>query len=125
MTLSIGDRIKSAREAAGLSRKELADRVGVSNQSVWLWETGDTKGPRPEHLLALRNVLKVSIDWLVLGKGEMFEEDNPYRIMNPRQKAVLDLYEALPESAKKEFLQSLQEKKQYFDMILQELLANK
>ncbi|MBU2738538.1 helix-turn-helix domain-containing protein [Acidithiobacillus sp. ATCC 19703] len=122
MTTTTGDRIRLAREKAGLTMSELAHRINVSKQLVWSWENGKIKDPRPEYVIAIRDALNVSIDWLILGKGEMSEEDNPYRVMTPHQKAVLDLYEGLPDSIKKEFFQSLQDKKQFFDMIMQEML---
>ena len=31
---------KEAREKAGLTQEEAADKIGVSRISIWLWETG-------------------------------------------------------------------------------------
>lgn len=36
---SLGDRLRKAREHAGLSRDELADKLGVKKNSLWNWET--------------------------------------------------------------------------------------
>lgn len=33
-------RLQTLRIAAGWSRQFVADRLGVSRQAVWLWETG-------------------------------------------------------------------------------------
>jgi hypothetical protein len=43
--------------------------------------------------------------------------------LTERQKSLLILFESLPESEQKEFFQSLENKKSYFDAILKELLA--
>ena len=70
---TIGDRIKEARERAGLSQQELADRIGIrasGRQRVCGWESG------------LRTPLRATIDqiaqatgttpaWIVYGVGEM------------------------------------------------------
>lgn len=43
VTKEIGARIRSAREALGLTRQQLAERVGASPTSVANWETGATE----------------------------------------------------------------------------------
>lgn len=123
MTTTLGDRVKIAREAAGLSMTELARRLNVSKQVVWAWENGGIKDPKLIHTLAIRDVLGISIDWLVYGKGEMREDQNPFRVLSERQKCLLTLFESLPESEQKEFFKTLQDKKSYFDTIMKELLA--
>lgn len=46
-----GEAIRRLRRAAGLSQEELAERLGVSRQSVSLWEQGNTQ-PTPENLFS-------------------------------------------------------------------------
>lgn len=127
MTKSIGARIKHAREKAGLTMVQLAKCVGVSKQAVWGWEVGVTKGPKPEHLLAIRDVLNVSLDWLILGTGEMQlrPSDDSHLEISEHHKKLLELYDNLPESDKKEYFQSLQEKKLHYEAVMAELLARK
>src|SRR5262245_66191862 len=38
----IGERIRRAREKAGLSQAELARRIKVSRTAIYLWEEGET-----------------------------------------------------------------------------------
>ncbi|UYW33656.1 XRE family transcriptional regulator [Methylorubrum extorquens] len=57
----LGHRLKRAREAAGLSQAELADRVGMSQQGV---ADIETKGGRPRKLLEIARVCGVSPEWL-------------------------------------------------------------
>jgi transcriptional regulator with XRE-family HTH domain len=57
--VSLGNRIRSAREAAGLTREELAERAGVSARTLGNWERG-TALPRTG-LGALERVLGVRL----------------------------------------------------------------
>lgn len=60
--MQLKDQIRVAREATGLSQEDLAERLGVSKQSVIFWELG--KGPKlqriPELELVLETQLKIS-----------------------------------------------------------------
>lgn len=40
MGVFFGDKIRDARKAAGLTQRQLADRLGVSNTSISNWEKG-------------------------------------------------------------------------------------
>ena len=57
-------RLTTAREAAELSQKALADILGVDPVSVNRWEHGDSK-PNWDYLRKLSKVLNVSIDYLL------------------------------------------------------------
>ena len=37
----LATRLREARHAAGLSLSDLAERIGVSRQTIWRWEQGD------------------------------------------------------------------------------------
>jgi transcriptional regulator with XRE-family HTH domain len=87
--MSIGERIKLAREMAEpeISQAELARRIGVTRSSVNQWESGDTKGLRPENLVRAAQELEVRIEWLAMNKGPMRED--------PQKQAWMQLYEKL------------------------------
>jgi transcriptional regulator with XRE-family HTH domain len=71
MADSIGDRIKIARKKAGLTQQKLAERVRVSRAAVAQWESGETKGLKPENLVLAAEKLAISIKWLAIGEGSM------------------------------------------------------
>ena len=71
---SIGDRIRRAREAAGLSGAQLARRLGVKTQTVTSWETGRSE-PRANRLTMLAGFLAVSPTWLLYGLGDSPDDD--------------------------------------------------
>lgn len=59
-------RIKELREAAGLTQRELGERVGVSGPAVAMWETGENR-PTLTNLEKLADVLGASVD-AILGR---------------------------------------------------------
>lgn len=66
---TFGDRLAAAREAAGLSQADLAQRLGVRTRTIEQWE-GDATEPRANRLQMLAGMLGVSLMWLLTGEGE-------------------------------------------------------
>jgi transcriptional regulator with XRE-family HTH domain len=66
---TIQERIKFARESAGLKKADLVRAVGVSAPTISDWESGKIKNIEGENLRKLANALKVNSDWLLTGKG--------------------------------------------------------
>jgi len=69
---TFGDRLVAAREAAGMSQKDLARRLGVKDKTLKAWEN-DASEPRANKLQMLAGVLNVSIMWLLSGQGDGLE----------------------------------------------------
>ena len=59
--MKLGEKISVYRKNNGYSQEELAEKVGVSRQSVSLWETNQTV-PSMEKLIQLSEILEVSLD---------------------------------------------------------------
>ncbi len=68
-TATFGDRVAAAREAAGMSQKQLARRLGVKIGTVRGWED-DLSEPRANKLSMMAGLLNVSIIWLLTGEGD-------------------------------------------------------
>lgn len=62
--MDIGKNIIHYRELAGLSQKELADKIGVSNQRLNNWEKNVNK-PNADYIASLCNILNVKADELL------------------------------------------------------------
>lgn len=59
--------IKSRRESLGMTQKELAEKLRVSQQAVTKWETGENR-PRAEKLPEIARLLGCSVDDLFKDK---------------------------------------------------------
>lgn len=70
---TIADRLKAAREDAGLTQPELAAKAHVSQGTIGNIETGLRK--RPRELLSIAQALGVSPAWLESGKGPKLSSD--------------------------------------------------
>lgn len=64
--MSLADRVRQRREELGLTQTQLAELVGMRQQSVAELESGSTKNPRK--LLELADALHTSPVWLKTGK---------------------------------------------------------
>ena len=66
--MTIGQRIAQKRKELGLSQEALGDKLGVSRQSIYKWES-DSALPEIDKLIALSRLFGVSVGW-VLGVEE-------------------------------------------------------
>lgn len=76
MDLNTAGRLAEVRRVRGLSQEELADALGVSRQAVSKWERGESS-PDTDNLIALAKLCNISLDALLLGRGELFPENQP------------------------------------------------
>lgn len=64
---TIGDRMRKAREHAGLKQTEIASEIGIGRSSIINYEGGRAEPPRPV-LLAWAMCTGVSYRWLTGGR---------------------------------------------------------
>ena len=75
------ERLKKARERRGLNQTELGNILGVSPQTVQLWEAGKTM-PRHKRIDTLAKQLGVRSQWLIFGQGSMSESGPDEMVMH-------------------------------------------
>lgn len=66
------DRIKQLRLSQGLTQAEFASALGVSRNTVAIWETVDERAPSAITLNLMCDKYGVNLQWLKTGDGEMF-----------------------------------------------------
>lgn len=83
--MTVGQRITQKRKELGLSQEGLGERLGVSRQTVYKWES-DAALPEIEKLVNLSREFSVSIDWLL---GQEDEAREP-RELTPEQLRMVE-----------------------------------
>ena len=73
--MSLSEKILSLRTQLGLSQEDLAEKLGVSRQSVSKWETGQSV-PDLDKLIKLADLFGISVDELVR-EGERPQPPEP------------------------------------------------
>ena len=74
--MSIGNRIIALRKELQLSQEDMADKIGVSRQSVSKWET-DVCAPDAYNLISLAEALNTSVEYIVTGKTSVENTTTP------------------------------------------------
>lgn len=62
--MKLSEKIYELRKANNLSQEQLAEKVGVSRQSISKWESGESS-PELERLVVLSQVFNVTTDYLL------------------------------------------------------------
>ena len=76
----LSERIYQFRRKSGLSKEQLAEKIGVSRQAISKWESG-TSTPELEKLLALSECFHITLDELVRAEtGNQRENEVPQNI---------------------------------------------
>ena len=73
--MTFADKLQKLRKAKRLSQEDLAERCGVTRQSVSKWETG-LGYPETEKLFMLCDLLEVNLDYLLRDIKEKHNEEN-------------------------------------------------
>lgn len=99
-----GQRLVETREAAGMSQRDLADKLGITQRALSWWER-EPVALKPEQLTALAEALNVTADFL-LGRGvkkqrgpgptgkakKVFEDVS--KLPRHQQKKIIDVVES-------------------------------
>lgn len=122
--MALGQNIKRLREAQGLTQDELAVKAGgkVTQGIIAALEKRDSKASQyAAHIAA---ALGVSVDELLAGGGQPSEKQAT-ATLNPRQQALLGLFDGLTQRQQEDLIRELQEKKQQNEELLTELLKRR
>ena len=60
----LSDNIREYRKKSNMSQEELAEKLGISRQSISLWETGQTQ-PTIDNIVALARIFNITSDMLL------------------------------------------------------------
>jgi SOS-response transcriptional repressor LexA len=91
---TLGSRLKTLRRNKKITQQVLADAVGVSKTSVIYWEK-DENIPKHDSLIALAKTLDTTTEYILTGKRQPLEENQPNIIpVAPKMAPVLSWVQA-------------------------------
>ncbi len=73
--MSIGERLTQLRKRNGLSQEELAEKLGLTRQTISKWELNQSS-PDVEYVIALCDCFDVSSDYLLRGVEPELKKEN-------------------------------------------------
>lgn len=91
----LGDRVRTTRERYGMAAAELARRVEISRNQLYMIESNKTPDPGALTVRAIAEVLGVSTDFLLTGKrtarrSRLEEDGTPSQRQRTRKTAPVD-----------------------------------
>ena len=112
---TLTERIRAAREQAGLSQADVAKALRISASAVNQWEQGLTKNMKLNNFFALANLLGQDPRWLATGRtfpsGQEPVVRSPipdYPSLTSEEKALLHHVRRLPGKLRKMLLKFIQ-----------------
>ena len=95
--MKIKDQIHNRRELLGISKEELAKRVGVTEQAVRHWESGRSY-PSKRKMGKIEEVLSFSLEWTEGARGS---SKTMLELTTEADAELLGLIQRLPATMKK------------------------
>lgn len=122
--MALGQNIKRLRKAQGLSQDQLAAKAGggITQGIIAALEKRDSETSKRAARIAA--ALGVSVDALLTGEGPPAEKP-AVPTLNPKQQALLGLFDGLTQRQQEDLIRELQEKKQQNEELLTELLKRR
>lgn len=93
--MTIGERIQRRREQLKLTQLQLAKSARVTRSAISQIESGRTKGPKPEHLVAIAEALGLRVETLVKGQApHAAEPASTYNRLSEDERTLIDYIRA-------------------------------
>lgn len=99
--MAVGDRIRYLMEVREIKQTELSAKIGIGQAAISNLITGASRLPAAPTLLAIARELNVNPQWVLDGEGDPFAWAP---ITEPAQVELLNLYRAMPPSARESLL---------------------
>lgn len=90
-----GDRIKELREGLELSQREVAEKIGITQEGISQLERLPNRVPLSDTVQRLAKFFQVDPEWLLTGKGQQ----SPISSLTPEESELILLFRALSPAA--------------------------
>ena len=102
--MTLGERIYKLRESLQLSQKEFAEKIGVSQSSIFYWESGK-KEPKLSQLEKIADALQIPVTDLLYDETGNTNESIQKTLLNQ----IKEIYEEHPDNPKPFLLKALED----------------
>ena len=92
--MNLAEKLKKARENAGFSQMDIAEKLNISRQAISKWENGWTS-PDIDNLIILSDLYHISLDELL--KDENNEKKKDVNLENREERNEKKVFGLLPE----------------------------
>ncbi|AHG74522.1 Transcriptional regulator [Mannheimia sp. USDA-ARS-USMARC-1261] len=89
--MSISNRLREVMEYKGLNIKAFAELLDVPYRTLQNYLLNE-RDPSAEVLIKVSDVLNVDLNWLMLGKGDMFRSSTNENKLNEKEKQLIGYY---------------------------------
>lgn len=140
MGFNVGENIKKFRKLKGLTQKELAEKLGITQQSVAQYERTN-KLPKLETLLYIAGALDITLNGLLFGESDLESEKALEKAMEETAKwndkivkrALIEHYNKLNKLGREKAVERVYEltqvkeytEKSEYEKFMQNMKANK
>ena len=117
--MEVKEILKKRRLELGLTMKEVADKVGVSEGTISRWESGEIANMRRDKIISLASALKLTPS-IVMGWEAPPEELTLYRKLRPDESHLLGNYNLLNDNGKdkaQEYVEDLSDNPKYTEEV--------
>lgn len=97
MYMNFGERLKKTREMRGLKQKDVAEKIGIKNNTLSSYESSKRQ-PDYDMLKKLSSLYEVSIDYLITGNEHENSSDDMWKeFLNPETQIFFKDLQDAPE----------------------------
>ncbi|MDY4279564.1 MAG: helix-turn-helix transcriptional regulator [[Pasteurella] mairii] len=99
--MCISKRLRQICKAKNWKIKDFAEQTGIAYRTLQGYVGGERE-PNAEGMAAIAKV-GVNLNWLVSGKGEMFQSEPQKTLMSEQETKLISDYRTMPENLKDAF----------------------
>ncbi|MBF0451054.1 MAG: helix-turn-helix transcriptional regulator [Candidatus Magnetomorum sp.] len=103
----IKKRIKQLRKLLNLTQSDLAKLLSIPSTAISKYETGQIN-PSYENLTKIGNMLNVNLNWLLVGKGEIFIHQQS---LSKKYLDIIDILKTLDVTFQEDIFKYIEERK--------------
>lgn len=102
MSIDVGERVILIRKKAGMTQRDFAARLGISNGGISQIEKGKTM-PGGDFLLRIHQEFGVDLTWLLTGVSNHVPQEVP--VVSPEKQELMDAFDDMTAEQRRAILE--------------------